>query len=123
MRHRGVSMWLEVAEEALVGYDAGFFQPIHSLPDFDVDISARVGEGEEGVFNYYFIGDVLLVYPHVLVVCHQIVQVIIDDVRHQVAGTFSGVGYDGVEVDLEVEEVYCWGSGIAVVGEFVATTC
>ena len=60
-------------------------------------------------------------YPHVLVFFHWIVQVIIDDVRRQVTGNFSGVGDDRVEVDLEVEEADCWGAGIAVVVEFFAT--
>ena len=123
MLHGGVAVGLEVANEALVGNDAGLFQPIHSLPDFDVDISARVDEGEEGVFNDYFVGDVLQVYPYVLVVRHRIVQVIIYDFRPQVTGTFSGVGDDRVEVDLEVEEADCWGAGIAVAGEFFATNC
>ena len=62
-------------------------------------------------------------YLHVLVVCHQIVQVIMDDVRRQVTGTFSGARDDGVEVDLEVEEADCLGDGVAVVGEFFATNC
>ena len=72
VRHRGVAMGLEVSDEALVGDDAGFFQPIHSLPVFDVDISAQVGEREEGVFSNYFVRYVLQVYPHVLVVLHRI---------------------------------------------------
>ena len=58
-----------------------------------------------------------------MVVCHWIVQVIIDDVRRQVTGTFSGVGDDGVEVDLEVKEADFWGAGVAGVGEFIATNC
>ena len=62
-------------------------------------------------------------YQLVLVVCHRIFQVIIDDVRRQVTGTFLGVGDDGVEVDLEVGEADCWGAGIAVVGEFAAINC
>ena len=62
-------------------------------------------------------------YLHILVVSHRFVQVIIDDVRRQVTGTFSGIGYDGVEVGLEVEEEDCWGAGVAVVGEFIATNC
>ena len=62
-------------------------------------------------------------YPHVLVVCHWAIKVIIDHVRHQVVGTVSGVGDDGVEVDLEVEKADCWGAGVAVVGKFVATKC
>ena len=62
-------------------------------------------------------------YLHVLVVRHWIIKVIIDDVRCQVAGNFSGVGDDRVEVYLEVEKADCWGSGVAVVGEFVATDC
>ena len=60
-------------------------------------------------------------YPHVLLVRHQVVQVIIDDVRRQVTGTFLGVGDEGVEVDLEVEEADCWGSGVTVVGNFIVT--
>ena len=62
-------------------------------------------------------------YSHLLVVLHWIIKIIIDDVRRKVAGNFSGVGCDGVEVDLEVEKADCWGSGVAVVGEFVATNC
>ena len=62
-------------------------------------------------------------YPHVWVVLHWMVHVIIDDVRRQLIGTFSGIGDDGVEVDLEVEEADCWGAGIAVAGEFFATNC
>ena len=40
IRHRGVSERLEVEDEALLGNDAGFFQPIYYLSDFDVDIFA-----------------------------------------------------------------------------------
>ena len=58
-----------------------------------------------------------------MVVCHCIVKVIFDDVRRQVASTFLGVGDDGVEVDLDFKEADCWGSGVAVVDEFVATNC
>ena len=107
VRHRGVSVGLEVEDEALLGNDAGFFKTIHSLSDFDVDISARVGEGEEGLLSDYFVGDVLQVYPHVLVVRHQIFQVIIDDVRSQVTVTFSVIVDDRVEVYLEVKEDDC----------------
>ena len=92
------------------------WQTIHSLPDFDVDIAARVGKGKEGLFNEYLVWDVLQVYQHVWVVCHWVVKVIIDDVCRQVAGTLSGVRDDGVEVDIEVEEADCWGAGVAVVG-------
>ena len=62
-------------------------------------------------------------YPYVLVFRHLVIKVIINDVHRQVAGTFLGVGDDGVEVDLEVEKAYCWGAGVAVVGEFVGTDC
>ena len=62
-------------------------------------------------------------YLHVLLVRHWVVKVIIDDVRRQLAATFSGVGDDGVEVDLEVEEANCWGAWVAIVGEFFATNC
>ena len=70
VRHRSVAMGLDVAENPLIGNDAGFLNTIHSLPDFDVDIAAQVGEGEEGVFIDYLVWGVLQVYPHVLVVCH-----------------------------------------------------
>ena len=99
------------------------FSPYTPLYDFNVDISAQDGDGEEGVLNDHLVWDFLQVYPHVLVVHHWVVKVIIDDVRRQVAGPFSGVGDDGVEVDLEVEEADCWGAGVAVVGEFVDTNC
>ena len=62
-------------------------------------------------------------YLHVLVVRHWVVQLIIDDFRRQVTGTFSGVMVDRVEVDLEVKEADFWGSGVAVVCEFIATNC
>ena len=58
-----------------------------------------------------------------MVVHHRVVQVIIDDIRRQVTGTFLGVGDDRVEADLEVKEAYCWGDGVSVVGEFIATNC
>ena len=58
-----------------------------------------------------------------MVVRHWVVKVIIDDVRRQVAVNFSSVGDDRVEVDLEVEKADFWGSGVAVVGEFVAADC
>ena len=62
-------------------------------------------------------------YPHVLVVQHWVIKVIIEDVRRQVTGTFLGVGDDGVEEDIEVEKADFWGASVAVVGEFVATDC
>ena len=50
-------------------------------------------------------------YPHVFIVSHWVIKVIFDDVRRQLAGTFSGVGDDGVEVDLVVKKADCWGAG------------
>ena len=40
-------------------------------------------------------------YTHVLVVGHWVIEVVVDDVCRQVAGSFAGVGDDGIEVDLE----------------------
>ena len=34
-----------------------------------------------------------------------------------------GIGDDGVEMDREVQKDDCWGSGVAVVGKFVASDC
>ena len=53
--HRSVAVGLEVAEKALVGNDAGFLESVHPLSDIDVDIAARVGDGEEGVPNYHLV--------------------------------------------------------------------
>ena len=41
--------------------------------------------------------------PHVLEVCHWVVELVADDVCRQVVGPFAGVGDDRVEVDLEVQ--------------------
>ena len=73
----------------------------------------------EGVLDDHIVWDVFQVYPHVLVLLHWDIEVIVDDVLHQVAGPFAGVGDDGVEVDLEVKKADFWGSGVAIVGEFV----
>ena len=62
-------------------------------------------------------------YLRVSVVRHWIDQIIFDDVRRQVAGTFSGFRDDGFQVDLEVEEADYWGAGVAVVCDFFATNC
>ena len=61
--------------------------------------------------------------PHVLEVGHWVVELVFDDVCRQVAGPFAGVGDDGVEVNLEVQEADFWGAGVAVVGKFFATDC
>ena len=48
-------------------------------------------------------GNVPEMDPHVLVVGHWVVEVVVDDVCGHVSGPFAGVGYDGVEMDLEVQ--------------------
>ena len=45
--YRGVCMGLEVSYKAFVGNDSVFLEPIHPLPDIDVDVDARVSDGEE----------------------------------------------------------------------------
>ena len=101
--HRGVSMGLEVAYNAFLGNDDGFLDAIHPLSDLDVDIDARVSDGEEGVFDNHLVGDAFEMDPHVLEVGHRVIEVAVDDVCSDVAGPFAGVGDDGVEVDLEVQ--------------------
>ena len=71
--HRGLSMGLEVSYKAFVGNDASFFDPIHPFPDFDVDVAARVSDGEEGVFNNHLVGNVPNMDLHVLEVLHRVV--------------------------------------------------
>ena len=41
-------------------------------------------------------------YPHILVVVHWVIEVLVDDFYRQVVGRFARVVDDGVEVDLEV---------------------
>ena len=60
-------------------------------------------------------------YPHVLLVRHWVIEIIVDDVRRQVSDPFAGVGDDVVEVYLEAEKADYWGDWVAGVGEFVAT--
>ena len=62
-------------------------------------------------------------FPHVLLVRHWVIKAIIDDVCRQVAGSFSGVRDDGVEVYLEVKKADFLGAGVVFVGEFIATNC
>ena len=59
---------------------SGFHEPIHPLPDLDVDIAARVSDGEERVFNNYLVGNVADMEPHVLEVGHWVILVVVDDV-------------------------------------------
>ena len=82
--------------------DAGFLEPIHLLSDIDVDIAARVSNGEEGVFNDHLVGNFLEMDPHVLEVRHWFIEVVVDDICGNVSVPFAGIGDDGVEVDLEV---------------------
>ena len=41
-------------------------------------------------------------YPHVFVFGHWAIEVVVDVVCRQVVGPFAGVGYDRVDVNLEV---------------------
>ena len=66
----GVDMRLEVFYKAFVGNDAGFLDPIHSIPDLNVDVAAQVRFREEGVFNGHLVGNILEMDPHVLEVGH-----------------------------------------------------
>ena len=96
-------MGLEVTHKAFVGNGASLLESLHPISDIDVDIATRVSYGQEGVLKNHLIRDVFEVYPHVLEVGNWVVEVVVDDVCRQVAGPFVGVGYDGVEVDLEVQ--------------------
>ena len=101
--HRIVSVGLEVAYKAFVGDDDGFLESVHTLSDLDVDVATRVSDGEEVVFNDHLVWDIFEMDPHVLEVGHWVVELVVDDVCHQVAGPFAVVVDDGVEVDLEVQ--------------------
>ena len=96
-------MGLEVTYKAFVVDYVGFLESVHPLSDIDLDIATRVSDGEEGVFNDHLVWDVFEMDLHVLEVGHWDVEVVADDVCRQVAGPFSGVVDDGVEVDLEVQ--------------------
>ena len=98
-----VYVGLEVAYKAFVGDDVGFLESVHTFSDINVDIATRVSDGEDRVFNKHLVWDVFEMDPHVLEVGHWVVEVVADDVFRQVAGPFSVVVDDGVEVDLEVQ--------------------
>ena len=66
-------MGLEVSYKAFLGNHAGFIEPIHPLPDIDVDIAAQVIDGKEGLFNDHLVGNVPVMDPHVLEVGHRVV--------------------------------------------------
>ena len=53
--HRIIAMGLEVADKALVDDDSSFLESVHPLSGIDVDIAARVGDGEEGVINDHLV--------------------------------------------------------------------
>ena len=96
-------MGLKVAYKAFVGDDNGFLESVHPLSDIYIDVATRVINREEGVFNDYLVWYVFEMEPHVLEVVHWVVEVVVDDVYHQVAVPFAGVRNDGVEVDLEMQ--------------------
>ena len=50
-------MGMEVSDKALVGNDASFLESVNPLSDINVDIAARVGDGEEGVLNKHLVWD------------------------------------------------------------------
>ena len=56
--HRSVDVESEVADKALVGNDNGFLESVHPFSDLDLDIAARVRDGEEGVLNDHLVWDV-----------------------------------------------------------------
>ena len=100
--HRSVSVGLEVVYKMFLGNDFGFLESVHPLSYLDIDVATRVSDGEEGVFNDHLGWDVFEMDPHVLEVGHWVVEIVVDNVYHQLAVPFAGVGNDGVEVDLEV---------------------
>ena len=102
--HRGVAMRLEVFNQAFVGNDAGFLDPIHFLPDLDLDVSVRVSNVEQGLFNNPPMGNVLEMDPHILEVGHRVVQAVVDDFCCDVAGPFVGVEDDGADMDIGVQQ-------------------
>ena len=99
--HRVVSMGLWVAYKAFIGNDTSFLEPIHTLSGIDVDVATQVSDGEEGVFNNHFVGNVPEMDPHVLEVGHPFVELVVDDFCGHAAGPFMGVRDDGVDMNLE----------------------
>ena len=96
-------MELEVVYKAFVGDDVGLLESVHPHSDHDVDVANRVINGDVGVFNYHLMWDVFEMDLHVLKVSHWAVETVVDDFCRQVVGPFVGVGYDGVDVDIEVQ--------------------
>ena len=92
--HRVVSMGFWVAYKAFIGNDTSFLEPIHTLSDIDMNIAARVSNGDEEIFNNHLVGNVPKMDPHVLEVGHRVIEVVVRDVCSHVARLSMDVGDD-----------------------------
>ena len=59
--------------QGFLGYDAGFFEPIHPLPGLDVDVAAKTNNEEEGLFNDHLVENFPDMDMYVLEVGHRFV--------------------------------------------------
>jgi hypothetical protein len=115
-----VPIWCEFLDELVErSQDAGFFQAVHSLTDFDVGVIFVVEV--DVVFGDYFGGYVFSMNSHVLEVAHWDPKIIVGYVHAEVAGSFVGVRDDAVEVHLGVEHGDGGRACVSWIVEFVAT--
>ena len=71
--HRGVSMRFEVSYKVFVVNYAGLLEPIHPLPDIEMDVADQVRNVEEGIFYNHLVGNIPEMDPLELEVGHQVV--------------------------------------------------
>ena len=96
-------MGLEVSYKVFLDDDAGFLEPIHPLPDTEMDVADQVRNVEEGIFYNHLVGNIPEMNPHVMEAGYQFIEVVVDNVCGHVLVPFGGVGDDGVDIDLEAK--------------------
>jgi hypothetical protein len=123
-RHGFVSGWFQFLNNELVeSENADFFEAVHAVTDFEVDVAVTGdGNGVAVIAPDFFWNDGWA-DSYVLEVRHGRSEVEVFDVEAEVAGSVFGIRNCTVDVELGVEHGDSWGAGVAGVVEFVAAGC
>ena len=111
----------EMSLELVVRENGGFLETVHTLADFDIDVTfgIEVFVGQV-VFGEDLGGEITTVNAHVLVDKHVRDQEEIFQVAGAVAGTATGIGDDTVDVEFGVGETDSWRTYILISIEAIA---
>jgi hypothetical protein len=104
--------------------DAGFFEAVHTMSDFKIDIAIS-GDGDVvTLFIPYFLGDDRAMDADVLEVSHRGPGVEILDVKAKVTGAIGGIRNGAADVDFGVKHGYAAGElALQGVVKFVTASC